>query len=881
MPSITTYSPYETLVFFQSVARHGSHTSALQDIATALRQNEQIREDSNFDANRFSTDALQDLYKKYINTRNATGDQLVNGDTQGERSPKRRKLSHSPQPQDGVFSEEEQQLQGLVEKLYTRFKEEALREVKEHEEAYGNLQREISALEFQLDADTKRSTSDARENAPTFIKLPQMEDDSKANSNANTPQQSYRPSSSLDKPKPSSSSAASPNEVLSVPILPSQRQEVISTGPNVQPSRSPQLPGLASQTQSPSAFLQQGPAVPAQSSVYGQIQSQPIYHPNQTPSGHATPHIPSGQQRPHARPHQSGGQSRGSPIPYATQHPYAPYPQYPQPQWHPQMPPQSFQHSPYSTPQPYYPQNNGRHPQTPQQIPYVPYPHTAPVHYMPQQQHWRTQQWPIHPASMATTPVSRPDSRSLPVPGSSTPWKRKQQNPQRRSQSPHRPEREISPLTDREDSPLPIKPSRGHQNIVSKATEGRTPPQPQPRKRGRPASVTPAAVVESRSQSVASKASDTQRERSGTTRKGQNIKAEPPSTPLPIPSSDTEQRSSGRRGRHRASAATIHADSTRVNNKRKRDSVSPNSPTRSPQPPHLTSSSFGPDQVHDPSLIIVSKNFAKTSQLLLSEIASHKLAGIFAKPLSERDAPGYKDLVLRPQDLKSIKAATSKGGRAAIAAIEAIEGDDDATATTGQISSALLPSLGPIGNGFYLVPKTAELVPPKGIVNSAQLEMELVRTFANAVMFNPLPASERGFGRTLRLRKNGGDVDANVDLEAMSASDESESASSSGADEDGIISDAREMFNDVVEMVGKWRELEGERRGPAIDSSASRHGSLAVPVANAVENGRHASVSVGSNVGDDDAAPGENETTNTPVPNTSSGPGRKRRRLAE
>src|SRR5882757_3471159 len=107
--------------------------------------------------------------------------------------------------------------------------------------------------------------------------------------------------------------------------------------------------------------------------------------------------------------------------------------------------------------------------------------------------------------------------------------------------------------------------------------------------------------------------------------------------------------------------------------KRKRspgqDSASPSlpSPARLPLPRQLS---------HDSSLIIVSKNFTKTSQLLLNDVGSHKLAGIFAKPLSERDAPGYKDLVLRPQDLKSIKAAISKGGKAALAAIEALEEED-------------------------------------------------------------------------------------------------------------------------------------------------------------------------------------------------------------
>lgn len=274
--------------------------------------------------------------------------------------------------------------------------------------------------------------------------------------------------------------------------------------------------------------------------------------------------------------------------------------------------------------------------------------------------------------------------------------------------------------------------------------------------------------------------------------------------------------------------------------------------------------------------VSVSKNFSKTAQLLLNEITSHKLAGIFAKPLSERDAPGYKDLVFRAQDLKSVKAAVSKGGRAALAAIEALEAEDKSgqetptknapgpTSDTGERS---------LGNGMYLVKKSEDLTPPKGIVNSSQLEMELVRMFANAVMFNPLPTSERGFGRSLRPRKRGGDVDVD---------DSTSSSQGSPVDEGGIISDAREMFEDVMASVRKWREVEVERLGGGggggggeNDATGSNvktihgHGSASASV-------RHSSVS--SALNEDDAG-GDSAAASTPVP--ASGTARKRRRIAE
>ena len=244
-----------------------------------------------------------------------------------------------------------------------------------------------------------------------------------------------------------------------------------------------------------------------------------------------------------------------------------------------------------------------------------------------------------------------------------------------------------------------------------------------------------------------------------------------------------------------------------------------------PSPVNLrkVSTSQGYQYQHDSSLVLVSKTFAKTTQLVLNEITSHKLAGIFAKPLSERDAPGYKDLVKRPQDLKSIRTAVSKGSRAAVAAIEALEAEG-----IGEVGEDGVE--GEVGNGVWLVRKTDELVPPKGIVNVGQLECELVRMFANAVMFNPLPSAERGFGRSLRLRKYGGEVvvgESEEGTETGAEGEESESSESEGGE--GIISDAREMFEETIQKIKEWRRVEGERMGGGGKEEAVRGSSIEVP----------------------------------------------------
>ena len=283
--------------------------------------------------------------------------------------------------------------------------------------------------------------------------------------------------------------------------------------------------------------------------------------------------------------------------------------------------------------------------------------------------------------------------------------------------------------------------------------------------------------------------------------------------------------------------------------------------------------------------MLVSKNFAKTSQLVLNEITSHKLAGIFAKPLSERDAPGYKDLVLRPTDLKSIRAAVSKGSRAAVAAIDALEIDGEGgemetptKRTKREDTDEDKGGEGPVGGGMYLVKKTEDLVPPKGIVNSSQLEMELTRMFANAVMFNPLPTAERGFGRNLRVRRYGGDIrikhedEGDGSRESASGS-EDESGSSSASEGGGIIVDAREMFEDVVSAVGRWREVEVERitgaGGAGADGSLARHASVSMSVSSALQPS-HDEDEGGTVMGTPSVGGGEGETVGT---------SRKRRRM--
>jgi len=260
---------------------------------------------------------------------------------------------------------------------------------------------------------------------------------------------------------------------------------------------------------------------------------------------------------------------------------------------------------------------------------------------------------------------------------------------------------------------------------------------------------------------------------------GRKIKNEPSTPAAPLDDPDVEKETpatattkpSSRRG---AGAAT--------SNKRKRaepepepeleaeaeEKATPSLPSPSEQEPPLSS----PQQ---PATITAFRNFQKMTVPIMNNITSHKHASLFATPVKERDAEGYSELIKRPQDLKSIRAAVAAGSRAVAAATASAE----AAGTPGTPrGGAGTPSAGGSGGGIsstgatVKLPWSIDLVPPRGIVNGAQLEQEVMRMFANAVMFN--------------------------------------------VGDEGVVRDTVEMFKSVVASIAAWRAAErnaAESRG--------------------------------------------------------------------
>ncbi|KAL4933460.1 uncharacterized protein BDV17DRAFT_110356 [Aspergillus undulatus] len=407
-------------------------------------------------------------------------------------------------------------------------------------------------------------------------------------------------------------------------------------------------------------------------------------------------------------------------------------------------------------------------------------------------------QTPAPPASGFATPVGptqgfpstgKPASRprlSINTPGSFTPWK---QTPHLASPNPPRsPERprpeDVSPISEKAPSPFgsraatPEEPEpprrRGQGRGRKKASDG---DQSSSKKKGEK---TTGSTGKKRGRSTPSSRSRgrsilSRDDESGT--EAAEVKREVPITPADINSAEAE-RNSTQKG-----ASSEPRPRGRPKRKRAPSEAPDPEPQAQPQPEPAQLSRADSDQ--SAPFVLCARNFPRTGAPIMNDVLMHKHASIFTKPLTERDAPGYRDLIYRPQDLKSIKSSISQGSKSLAAATEA-------ASTPVADGESPVPNSGtPSKNAVLMLQKSEDVIPPKAIVNSSQLEKELIRMFANAVMFNPLP--QRGFGPAFPMIVDGGSGRKQYAPER---------------DEGGIIKDTLEMFEDVEQAVTRWRAAE-------------------------------------------------------------------------
>ncbi|PLB47789.1 hypothetical protein P170DRAFT_437533 [Aspergillus steynii IBT 23096] len=908
MPPLSAYTPFESLLFFQSLAALDARPANFASISDGLRNNRFVRENVAFDAGRLAPEALEDLYTTLTRdgidgVANVSSNQ-PNG--RHEESPsahnaKKRKIS-SPKP-DGLVDKgvigHAGILPEIVSHLYARYRELVTKEIKNEEKKYNEIRDELERL--------KQERETVPEPMPTPVAVPKptpeipaakhhpapdpMDVDTQDEKSTHQPRPDVAQNSSAPKPSPElkqptqephrkevetpkqptpitprPAAQQKPQKQLQPIIPPPSPAPPVKQSPTEQPKKTPTQPSpLKPHQQQPPLFPQ--PTPPNHSAQTFQVQppngqpspasQPPILAPRDIPTpqapttkpplppqvpSHSPPGPPAGavptpastavQPPPIAKPplpsptpkktpqpaKAAGKETSSTPAPKTTQPPTLQPtiqqwslnqpPQTPHPPSHQKaellgqapagkpLPPPSSQQTP--KPQPKKLSNA-----TPSaSVPSTPLPVSAAVK-PPAPGGYGGYETPVAAAHalLQSQPRSSLPRLSIDTSGSVTPWKKAPRLTLPHSpRSPDRPRPEdVSPISEkapslmgsREATPEEPEPPRRKRRYEAKgSSRGREPSPPAsdadsksgPRSKSEKSSF---SVNKRRDQSTASSRS---RGRSVLSREDEaaadppgRIKREMPSTPSGVPDvAEAEHRTSGIR--KSVAAAPEEQRPGRGRPKRKR-APSEAFESEPPQPEISQLSRIDPNQ--STSYVLCARSFPKTGQAIMNNVTTHKHASVFSKPLTERDAPGYRDLIYRPQDLKSIKSSITQGSKALAAATEAVS-------TPVADGESPIPTSGtPSKNSVLMLQKSEDVIPPKGIVNSAQLEKELIRMFSNATMFNPIP--QRGFGPAFPMIPDGESRESTIVPEP---------------DEGGIIKATHEMFEDVEKAVTGWRQAE-------------------------------------------------------------------------
>jgi hypothetical protein len=787
MPPLSAYTSFESLLFFQSLATLDSRPTSFGSISTLLRNNQLVRDNVEFDADRLTPEALEDLYATLMRD-GFSVDSATLADTRptaisSPPNPKKRKIS-SPRPTelaDGLAHAT--LIPDVVAHLYAKYKELVTKEIREDEKKYSEIRAELERLQEEDEKDRPGVAEATPSKAPKAAKPVPTEptgiDVKKETPRQNVPELTGKPLEATvpvaqekpkseqrlqrievnvppppqDMPKVKPSPSVAPSPIVSqAPTPPPQPQGTHGQGAQPQPAHPPLPAKAAIQPLAPSA-QKIPPTTPAAARTAPSHPSQiaPRAHPIPPPSSVAAktgPVLPASQRTP-AQPTFQQWQLDPAPhSPYPNISPGTATPQTAQATAkRPILPLSTSTPLPGAQVQASFPPLG---PNTPSAVPSAV--HTPVPIGRPRLSQTPSSTFPSFSESRASHPRLSIDTQ-----GSSTPWKRTPRLSIPHSPtSPPRPRPEdVSPISERGQSPIDAMDMSPPPRKYSEDKKSR---------RGQPDSkATPIVKTEkpgsTRRTRAASSASSPSRGRSLASRDGSAA-----------PSDDT-QRASGRR---RGGTAVADDETPKARSKRKRGA----SEALELEPHPADIPKFDTTQY-----VMATRNFHRTAAPIMNDVATHKLASIFGKPIGERDAPGYHDLIYRPQDLKTIKSAIHQGSKAVATAGESLStpGDGESPAPGGSSSK----------HGVLMLPKTEDFVPPKGVVNSAQLEKELIRMFANAIMFNPIP--QRGFGPAFPMSSDRGSR---------------ESTQVGDGDEGGIIQDSLEMFEDVQQAVTRWRAAE-------------------------------------------------------------------------
>ena len=731
----SAYTPLESFLLFQYLSIYGVNSDSFGRISEILKNDPQIKRSGNYEPGRLGRDALREFFlallkeeaRTEVNNTSGADNDGQHADAQPNSRKRKAPSPHLPTVQEAL--KDAHLIPPLIHKLYSRYREHAIIEIREDERRYERLEQDIKDIEAgewdkklqqQLDGgeldeilEKKQLVNGAVSGQDSTQLSPGTSAAARTERSAESPPQ--RQSRSPQPPRPSHIQLAS-SQGPHTPQAPSTYHVQALAVP--QPPYTQHPPNDAPSAQSPRSAIAQSPGMPPPPlpSLAYAVQQPYGAHNGLRPVAAQSPYAQTGSVLPQSSP------PSGYHQPYPNQQSgYFPQTQYAAPVYPPhrggvQLPP--FQVSPQTPP--------ATKQQTQQQSTHGmlrPMPPKAGDVVPPTSAQARSSAMPLDVARLLLITAS-PQGPTKSTP-SSTRWKPSSlSGPPIVLKSPTRPpSRSVSPVSDREGTQEPspattTKPNarrtRSNQAQTTRSVSVSEGPGQAAKatrtqgKRVRGGSTTSSAVGSSargrtRSQSVISHASIDNESVTG-----RKVKHEP-STPMEI--TETVEGTPGSSGTRRALPRSTSK------NKRKRSLRATSEASDSADVHHRPLSAAPKDNV------LAVRNFSRLAMPIIeNDIMSHKHASLFSNPVRERDAQGYRDMIRRPQDMKSIKAAITAGVRAVNAAIA----EDDS-----------IPTYGPRDTSNVLLPISEDLVPPKGIVNSAQLEREVMRMFANAVMFNP------------------------------------------------------------------------------------------------------------------------------------------------
>ncbi|KFY68274.1 hypothetical protein V496_01194 [Pseudogymnoascus sp. VKM F-4515 (FW-2607)] len=812
MNNITAYTPLESLLLFQSLAVFGTDANVFARISDLLKNNLLVRDGDRYDPGRLSPDSLRELYLQLL--REELKSELED-DTPGDASPsKKRKIQSPPLPTIKDAKEYSGKLPQLVDRLYARYRDQTIWAIRQDEKKYDVLKEQLKEIERgdwdeKIMKDERRGQRTSSEDSRRAPSVPIVSEKPERPASRDAELQTAPAASPLASPRTEQrheglaiSDVLNTHEVPASPrpldkdsvsrvrngnqaVPPINHHRTPSTdrphGPSpLQPSQRPLPLDRKWENYQAPPTQPYSPHAPTQGySPYPQGQYPTVYPQRGSFSGPLPPARGPVPSSPHAAqsivlppPNQQGPGSPAKPLDQlaeVAEQQYRPpqqgpgqqisqYPPTPNQQMG-QYPPgsglQVSQYSPaqYAQPPPQQPfRGNGQHQQGQLPAQWNQYQQLPPANYYP-----------------APGPP-QPGQRPFPVRPEIA------QPEQRQYNSPYNPSGGQPPAFKSTPAPKPLLRDTQPNTPVSRPvlSTGRatrwtpvaTPGTPKVLISPDAPAFEPLSPVPKTSTLPKDKTKKP-RGRPPRIRAGSTASPAPPPAPPSQPAdAKVKKETPGLRSLQDLALATSAEDTAGATTdetpvptssplrKRKR------SPTRAPSKP--------------PTHVLWTRNFSRISASALERIGAHRCASTFANPIKERDAPGYKDVILRPQDLKSIRSAITAGSRAGLAAVASMDEESDK------------------GQASLLLPISEELVPPKGIVNNAQLEKELMLMFANAIMFNPDP--DHGFGRAFSVRQR--------------TSELPEENGGYALDEDGVVRDTKLMFADVENIVGELRSAE-------------------------------------------------------------------------